>query len=47
MITTVENGSDGHRHIYVYDETAKTVTHWWQLSDGTGGWNHEVLPGTA
>lgn len=52
MITVTESATDGNRHVFVYDETDKSVTHWYQSI--TGGpehnnfaWTREVLPGAA
>ena len=49
MITVTESAVDGNRHVFVYDETAKTVTHWYQSMVGkpSYAWQHEQLPGMA
>lgn len=41
----IENTGDT-RHIYVWDEAAKQLNHWWQSISGTPNfdWHHEVLP---
>ncbi len=48
MITVTESAIDGNRHVFVYDETDKTVTHWYQSIKGPNfAWTREVLPGAA
>lgn len=41
--------ADGNRHLFIYDETTKQVTHWYQSMKGMPNfsWIREVLPGTA
>jgi hypothetical protein len=51
MIVVTESTVDGNRHVFVYDETDKSVTHWYQSMKGGGpngfNWVREVLPSGA
>lgn len=49
VMKVIESPNDGNRHVFIYDPTTKSVTHWYQNMKGAPNfnWNREVLPGMA
>lgn len=49
MIVVTESTTDGNRHVFVYNDTTHTVTHWYQNIKGqpSFAWTREDLPGLA